>query len=139
MVYSPTAYGDASAADIRNILRTTAAEYGICLAVVVRIPPDAVDADYDLVVDQLAADVNARVVLIYVSEGYMQGLFDAVSRRTGPGWFLWLGGDAMSSYELYGFVDLLEGSIYTDLPWGYVPGFLPYFWSLAYGEVRMKL
>jgi hypothetical protein len=138
-VYSASSYGDGAVTDIRDMLRTTAADYEICLAVVMRIPPDADDGDYDYIVDKLAEDTNARVVLTFISGYDQQGFFDAVRRRVGLGWFLWLGGDGLNDNEGADFADTLEGSIYTDLPWAPVGGFQQYIWSLKYGHVSQSI
>jgi Receptor family ligand binding region len=138
MVYSASAYGDGAASDIKGMLRTTAADYGICLAVVMRIPPDSGDSDYDFVVDKLAEDTNARVVLTFLSGYDQHDFFDAVRRRVGLGWFLWLGGDGLNNNEREEFAEVLEGSIYTDLPWAPVPGFQQYMSSLTYGHVSLS-
>jgi hypothetical protein len=66
MVYSAGAYGDGGFNDIQNLLHTVAADYGICLAVTVRIPSAATQSDYDYVVDQLASNPAARVVLTFL-------------------------------------------------------------------------
>lgn len=67
MVYSAGAYGDGAFNDIQRLLRTTAADYGICLAVAVRIPLSATATDYDYAVKQLLSEPAARVVLIYLN------------------------------------------------------------------------
>jgi len=131
IVYSAGAYGDGAVADIQNILRTTAAEYGICLAVMARIPSAATDADYDNIVGKLASNVNARVVIVYLQEYDMKGLFDAVRRHDKVGWFMWLASDYLSSLENRDFIDSIEGLIYADLPHKLIPGFQQFIWSLA--------
>lgn len=131
MVYSPGAFGDGAAADIQNILRTTTADYGICLAVTARIPADASDSDYEGVVDKLARDANARVVLTFLLYSDQQGLFYAARRMNKFGWFLWLASDIMGYNQYTQFVDMLEGSMYVNLPVGVVPGFLEYLNSLT--------
>jgi hypothetical protein len=132
LVHSPDAYGDGAAADIQNLLRLNR---DICLAVIVRIPSSAADSDYDDVVEKLAADTQARVVWSYMSVDDMQGFFDAVRRRVGVGWFVFLGGDALNSMQSQNFADLLEGSIYADLPSAPVSGFEQYVGSIAYEKV----
>jgi hypothetical protein len=66
MVYSAGTYGDGAFNDFQRLLRTSAADYGICLAVTVRIPSDATEEDYDYAVKQLASDSAARVVITYI-------------------------------------------------------------------------
>jgi Receptor family ligand binding region len=132
IVYSAGTYGDGAVGDIQYMLRTTAANYGICLAVLARIPSNAVDADYNYIVDELAADVNARVVLAYLSTTNTDGLFAAVKRRVGLGWFLFVGSDSMSYGLISSFTDVVEGCIFVDLPVGIIPGFEKYVQSLTY-------
>jgi Receptor family ligand binding region len=138
LVNSPDTYGDGGALDIQVLLQEKST-YGICLATVVRIPPAAVDADYNKVVDQLAAKIQARVVLMYVSRAYLPGFFQSVRRRVGYGWFVFVGGDTLSANENKEFADMLEGSFYTNLPSAPVPGFQQYIWSLTYGQVRLNI
>jgi hypothetical protein len=135
MINSADSYGDGAASDIQDLLRANPG-YGICLATVVRIPTSAVDADYDYVVDKLTADSQARVVLIYLSRINLSGFFSAVRRRVGFGWFVFVGGDPLNPNQNQNFADMLEGSIYTNLPTPSVPGFQQYIWSLTYGQVR---
>ena len=131
MVYSAGTYGDGAAATIQSILRSSP---DICLAVVVRIPSDSTDADYNDVVNKLAADSNARVVMSYL-QGYDQlGLFAAVQHQSKMGWFLWLSGDTMSHRENHPYIDVIEGSLYVDLPEGVIPGFQQYVWSFSYSQ-----
>jgi len=137
MVNSPDTYGDGAAADVQSLLRTNP-DYNICLAVIVRIPSAAVDADYEHVVDKLVAVTEARVVLTYMSPYDFPGFFSAVRRRVGLGWFLFIGGDGLNSQEQADYADLLEGSIYTDLPSAPIPGFQEYVWSLTYTRVSWK-
>lgn len=132
LVHSADAYGDGAAADIQNLLRLNR---DICLAVIVRIPSSAADSDYDDVVDKLAADVRARAVWSYISLADIQGFFDAVRRRVGVGRLVFIAGDALNSLENENFIDILEGSIYTDLPSAPVSGLQKYVWSLTYGQV----
>jgi hypothetical protein len=141
LVNSPDSYGDGGASDIQDLLRANPG-YGICLATVVRIPTSPVDADYDAVVNKLAADTQARVVLMYLSRVNLPGFFSSVRRRVGFGWFVFVGGDPLSANENLNFVDMLEGSIFTNLPTSPVPGFQQYIWSLTYGQVwslRIKI
>lgn len=136
MIISPDAYGDGAAADIQSMLRTM---YGICLGVLARIAPGASDDDYDLAVDKLYADTQARVVLVYLSFEFTKGFFDAVRRRVGAGWFVFLSGDCLSLTAIAAvgleYIDLLEGSIYTVFPSVPVPDFQKYIWSLTYDQV----
>jgi hypothetical protein len=132
IVYSADTYGDGAAADIQSKLRTSAADYGICLAVMARIPQKAVNDDYDYVVGKLAEDVNARVVLTYLSTADTDDLFDAVKRGVGLGWFLFVGSDTMSYGLISSFTDVVEGSLFVDLPVGVIPGFEQYVGSLSY-------
>ena len=131
MVYSAGSYGDGAAADIQNILRTTAADYGICLAVMARIPSAATDEDYDEVVNKLAGDVNARVVIAYIQKSDANGLFNAVRRLGKVGWFIWLASDSMSGLENSEFIDTMEGLVYANLPTTRIPGYQEYLWSLS--------
>jgi len=132
MVYSAGSYGDGAAADIQTILRTSAAEYGICLAVMARIPSAATDSDYDYIIDKLAADVNARVVIVYLQSYDVDPLFAAVRRKRMFGWFLWLASDCMGYDETSEYVDVFEGLMYVDLPLAVIPGFQEYLWSLSF-------
>lgn len=136
IVYSAGTYGDGAAGDIQSMLRTTAANYGICLAVTVRIPSNAVNDDYDYVVGKLAADVNARVVLAYLTTDDTDSLFLAVKRGVGVGWFLFVGSDTMSYGLISTFTDVVEGSLFVDLPVGTIPGFEHYVESLTYNGTR---
>ena len=132
MVYSAGVYGDGAAADIQNILRTTAADYGICLAVMARIPSAATDADYDYIVDTLAADVKARIVIAYLQTSDQPGLFEAITRKDKAGWFVWIASDSMSNRVNSGYGDVLDGFFYVDLPSAVIPGLQDYVRSLIY-------
>lgn len=137
LVYSAGAYGDDAAADIQNILRTTAADYGICLAVMARIPANASDSDYEEVIDMLAQDTNARVVLTYLQFLDQSGLFGAARRMNKIGWFMWLASDSMGYNQYSDFSDALEGSMYVTLPFAVIPDFLDYVYSLYYRPMQM--
>jgi Receptor family ligand binding region len=132
LVHSADAYGDGAAADIQDLLRLNR---DVCLAVIVRIPSKATEDDYNDVVDKLAADTQARVVWSYISLVDIEGFFGAVRRRVGLGRLLFIGGDALNSMENQDVVDVLEGSVYTDLPSAPVSGLQQYVWSLTYGQV----
>jgi len=134
MTVSAGPYGDGASSDVQNLLRTNP-DYGICLAMIVRIPSSATATDYDGVVDALASNAEARAVLLYLSRNDLPGFFDAARRRVGFGHFVFIGGDTLSANANQPFADMLVGSVFTNLPTAPVPGFQQYVWSLEYGSV----
>lgn len=138
LVNSPDSYGDGGAISIQNILRTHP-EYQICIAVYQRIPTGALAADYDYIVGKLMEFPTARGVIAYVSRYDFQGFFDAVRRRVGLGYFAFIVGDTLTLIGGQEYADVLEGTIYTDLPYSPIPGFQQYVWSLTYDQVRVSI
>ena len=138
LVNSPDAYGDGASSDVQNVLRTNP-NYSICLAMIVRIPPSPTAQDYDTVVDTLAANKEARVVMVYLSQTVQPDFFQAVRRRVGFGRFVFIGGDALSDNANLPFADMLVGSVFTNLPSAPVPGLQQYMWSLKYGSVSCRV
>lgn len=122
MLYTEGAYGENAASQISRFFRT--GDYEICLSVSIRIPADANDYDYANAVQHLLENPSSRVVLTFIQGSQQEAFFNAVKKLAGLGTFLFLSGDTLQQNEGELFADVLEGSIYTDMPAYPIPGFI---------------
>lgn len=124
MVYTEGAYGENAASQIDRFLRS--GDYNICISTSIRIPNDAGPVEYARAIRRLHDIKNSRAVLTFLQGFQQEAFFATVRQITGLGRFLFLSGDTLQKGEGEVYADVLEGSIYTDMPAYPIPGFLDY-------------
>lgn len=127
VVYSDGSYGENGINQFDHLLQDKAASYGICVAVVIKIPTLAGPDGFASAADTLILNSKAKVVFLFVDyPSIVEGLFRTLIEKNMLGTYIWLGTDTMAGWNLHDVQWMLNGGIFIDHSAYAMPDFADY-------------
>lgn len=116
VVYAEGSYGENGVKQFDHLLQGPAANYGICVAVTIKILASADEDDFAAAAETLIRNRKARVVFLLVDyTSVVDGLFKALMKKNEFGTYIWLGTDPMAALSLVANTQtMLNGAIFVD-------------------------